>query len=119
MATPNLGAKAAWGSLSCAAAAHSDRAGDLCMTSKFRATAAVAVSFAAAALFACGPAWSQERVNGAIQGRNFLGQSVSPDEIKVFHGSEFKGAHKVAISVFDVAFPDQNHFTANTRGNMF
>lgn len=88
------------------------------MTFTLRAAPAAAFSFAAAmALLAAGPAPAQERANGAIQGHNVFGQAVSPDEVKVVHGSEFKGARKVAISVFDVAFPGENHFTANTRAH--
>lgn len=79
-----------------------------------RLHAALAAAIALALLPAAGGA--QQRVNGAIQEHGFLGHAVSPDEIKVFHGSEFKGARRVAISVFDVAFPAENHFTANTRG---
>ena len=62
------------------------------------------------------PATAQERVNGAIQERGLLGRAVSPKEVAVVHGSEFKGARKVAISVFDVAFAHENHFTANSNG---
>lgn len=69
----------------------------------------------ALALGATGAA-AQERVNGAIQQHGFFQQPIAPDEFQIFHASEFRGAHKVAISVFDVAFPDENHFTANTRG---
>ena len=62
------------------------------------------------------PAAAQNREMGAIQQGGLFGRTVAPDEFKVFHGSEFKGAHKVAISVFNVAFPDENHFTAPSSG---
>lgn len=62
------------------------------------------------------PVFAQERVNGAIQQHGFFQQKISPEEITVTHGSEFKGAHKVAISVFNVAFPSENHFTAISKG---
>ena len=74
-----------------------------------------------AVLLACGlmlaaPAVAQPRVNGVIEQRGFLGTKVVPDAIKVFHGSEFKGAHRVAIASFAVAFPSENHFFAAARG---
>ncbi len=56
------------------------------------------------------------RVNGAIEKHGFFNQAYDPAEFQVLHGSEFKGAHKVAISVFDVAFPAENHYVAKTRG---
>jgi len=59
---------------------------------------------------------AQERVDGVIQKRGFFGQSLSPDEFEIIHGSEFKGAKKVAISVFNVAFPNENKYVATTRG---
>lgn len=62
------------------------------------------------------PALAQVRDMGAIQEQGILGRTVAPDEFKVFHGSEFKGAHKVAVAVFNVAFPDENHFTAPSSG---
>lgn len=62
------------------------------------------------------PVAAQERVKGALVERGFLHQQIQPDAIKVFHGSEFKGAHRVAISVFSVAFPNENHFFAAARG---
>ncbi len=86
------------------------------MRSKFNT--AIAAALAVSAILALPPAsaTAQQRVNGAIQEHGLFGRTVSPDEIKVFHGSEFKGAHRVAISAFDVAFPSENHFTANTHG---
>jgi hypothetical protein len=63
------------------------------------------------------PAASQVRVNGAIQEHGFLGRAIPPAEVAIVHGSEFKGARKVAISVFDVAFAHENHFTANSHGH--
>jgi hypothetical protein len=84
---------------------------------RHRISSALPVLAAIASIAAVGGAAAQERVNGAIQQHGFLQQSISPDEIKVFHGGEFKGAHKVAISVFDVAFPNENHFTASTHGH--
>lgn len=58
---------------------------------------------------------AQTRLDGVVQENNGL-WSHAPDEIKVFHGDEFKKAHKVAISVFNVAFPNKNTFTANAKG---
>jgi hypothetical protein len=60
---------------------------------------------------------AQERVDGAIQKHGFFQQKIAPEEIKVEHGSEFKGAHKVAISVFNVAFPSEFHYIAVTKGH--
>jgi hypothetical protein len=68
-------------------------------------------------LLASAPAAAQERVNGAIIEHGVWGRRVAPEEVAVVHGSEFKGAHKVAISVFDVAFAHENHFTANSRAH--
>jgi hypothetical protein len=82
------------------------------MSLKLLAGACAAAILAAAASGA--PA--QQRVDGAIHSHNFLGQPVAPDEFQVMHATEFKGARKVAISVFNVAFPHENHFVANTHG---
>ena len=79
----------------------------------FSLSAAFAVGLAALIPVATA---AQVRDMGAIQQQGFLGRTVAPDEFKVFHDSEFKGAHKVAISVFNVAFPDENHFTAPSSG---
>ncbi len=62
-------------------------------------------------------AGAQQRVNGAIVEHGFFQQQIQPDAIKVFHGSEFKGAHRIAISAFSVAFPNENHFFAAARGS--
>ena len=60
---------------------------------------------------------AQERVDGAIQKHGFFQQTIAPEEISVNHGSEFKGAHKVAVAVFNVAFPSDNHFKAVSKGH--
>ena len=60
---------------------------------------------------------AQVRENGVLVQRGFLGQKLQPNEFQIVHGSEFKGAHRVAISVFNVAFPSHNHFTAKTTGS--
>ena len=79
----------------------------------------------AASLLACGLAvipsavQAQERVEGAIQKHGFFQQKIAPEEITVEHGSEFKGAHKVAISVFNVAFPSEFHYEAVSKGHSF
>ena len=73
-----------------------------------------ALTVMAALLAASSPAVAQLRVEGALARKNFFGQTVLPEEFQVVHGSEFKGAHRVAISVFDVAFPDENHFKAQS-----
>ena len=75
---------------------------------------ATAAALLAAALTA--PAVAQQREHGAIVEHGFLQQKIQPDAIKVFHGSEFKGAHRIAISSFSVAFPSENHFFAAARG---
>jgi hypothetical protein len=62
---------------------------------------------------------AQERIDGVIQQRGAFGRVVVPDEFGLFHDSEFKGAKKVGISVFNVAFPNHNEFTATTKGNSF
>ena len=64
-------------------------------------------------------AQAQERIDGVIQQRGAFGRVVVPDEFGLFHDSEFKGAKKVGISVFNVAFPNHNEFTATTKGNSF
>lgn len=69
------------------------------------------------ALIAVTPAVAQVRVDGALVRRGFMGQTVQPDAFQVAHASEFKGAHRVAISVFNVAFPNTNHYTATTGGS--
>lgn len=72
-----------------------------------------------AAFSATPVALAQERIDGVIQQRGAFGKSVMPEEFGVFRDSEFKGAKKVAISVFNVAFPNHNEFTATTKGNSF
>ena len=59
---------------------------------------------------------AQERIDGVIQQRGAFGRSVVPDEFFLVHDSEFKGAKRVAISVFNVAFPSENRFTAINKG---
>lgn len=68
------------------------------------------------ALLATTAADAQQRVDGKLVSRGFLGQKVELDVIKTFHPSEFKGAHRVAIASFAVAFPNENHFFAAARG---
>ncbi len=62
---------------------------------------------------------AQERIDGVIQQRGSFGRVIVPDEFGIFHDSEFKGAKKVGIAVFNVAFPKHNEFTATTKGNSF
>jgi hypothetical protein len=62
------------------------------------------------------PARAQERIDGVIQQRGAFGRVIVPDEFGLFHESEFKGAKRVGISVFNVAFPNHNEFTATTKG---
>jgi hypothetical protein len=53
-------------------------------------------------------------------GRGPMGQMAVGD-FQIQHIDEFKGAKRVAISVFNVAFPSENALTANTKakgGNM-
>jgi hypothetical protein len=61
-------------------------------------------------------AQAQERVDGVIQKRGWLGVPIASDEFQVVHESEFRGARRVAISVFNLAFPSANEYTANTKG---
>ena len=63
-----------------------------------------------------GTASAQQRVDGRQATKNFLGQEVELKDIKTFHPSEFKGAHRLAIASFAVAFPHENHFYAAARG---
>jgi hypothetical protein len=73
---------------------------------------------AAAAMLACAvPALAQQTINGVTMQRGFLGQRVTPEEMSVIGGSNFKGAQRVAITVFNVAFPDENHLIAKTSGH--
>ena len=69
-----------------------------------------------AALCAATGTAAQQRVNGALVTRGFLGSTLQPDAIKTFHPSEFKGAKRVAIASFAVAFPSENQFYAAARG---
>jgi hypothetical protein len=62
---------------------------------------------------------AQETVNGVTQQRGFLGQKVSPTEMQVIYGGTFKGAHRIAITAFNVAFPNENHLVAKTSGHGF
>ncbi|MEO8743621.1 MAG: hypothetical protein ABI365_10580 [Lysobacteraceae bacterium] len=81
------------------------------MHSKYKIAAAIAFVLSMSA------ASAQERVNGVIERHGFLGRTIEPDEFQVFHPKEFQATHKVAISVFNVAFPRENHFSANTKGS--
>jgi hypothetical protein len=64
-----------------------------------------------------GVAVAQERVDGVILQHGMLGSTSMPDEFQVTNRGGIKGAKKVAISVFNVAFPRENHFTATSRGS--
>ena len=64
-------------------------------------------------------ATAQERKDGAIVGHGAFGRSFAPDEFKLYREGQLKGVNRVAIAVFDVAFPQENHFTANTRGQNY
>jgi hypothetical protein len=76
------------------------------------------IAIAALALSsASSPASAQQTVNGVTMQRGFLGQRVSPEEMAVIGSGSFKGARKVAITVFNVAFPDENHLVAKTSGH--
>ncbi len=81
------------------------------MHSKGLVVAAIAVALSISI------AHAQERNNGVIEQHGFLGRTIEPDEFQVFRASEFQATHKVAISVFNVAFPRENHFSANTSGS--
>jgi hypothetical protein len=73
---------------------------------------AIAAAFALAP-----PASAQETVNGVTTQRGILGQRVTSQEIQVTYGGKFKGAHRIAITAFNVAFPDENHLVASTSGH--
>lgn len=68
-------------------------------------------------LMAASPALAQVRQDGVLVRKGMLGQIVEPDAFQVAHTVELKGAHRVAISVFNVAFPDRNHYTAKASGS--
>ncbi|WP_295637911.1 hypothetical protein [Novosphingobium sp.] len=72
---------------------------------------------ALAALASSVPAIAQKTVNGVTMQRGFMGQKVTPEEMAVIGKGAFKGAHRVAITVFNVAFPDENHLVAKTSGH--
>lgn len=80
----------------------------------------------AACAFAGAACAQQATVNGVQQkirlsgGTGVMGQTAVGD-FHVGHLDGFKGAHRVAISVFNVAFPDENRFSANmhNRGGGF
>ena len=77
------------------------------------------IGIASAALLAqVTPASAQGVINGVSTQRGFLGQRVTPAEMAVIGAGAFKGAHRVAITVFNVAFPDENHLVAKTTGHM-
>lgn len=78
----------------------------------FAITAAVG-----ALLCSAGQASAQQIVNGVTVQRGVLGQRLSADEMAVIGAGSFKGAHRVAITVFNVAFPDDNHLVAKTNGH--
>lgn len=71
----------------------------------------------AGCLFAASPGAAQERVDGVILQHGMLGSTSMPDEFQVVNRGGIKGARKVGISVFNVAFPRENHFTATSRGS--
>ncbi len=77
------------------------------------------LALAMAALTLASAAEAQERIDGVIQQRGAFGRVIVPEEFGIFHDSEFKGAKKVGIAVFNVAFPNHNEFTATTKGNSF
>ena len=87
------------------------------MRSKTQGTIFIAIAALLASALGASDGAAQVRVNGAIQKHGFFNQPIAPDEFQTFHTSEFKGAHKVAISVFDVAFPAENHYVAKTHGS--
>ena len=59
---------------------------------------------------------AQERVDGVrIEKRGLFIKEVVTDEINIVNGKEFKGAKRIAISAFNVAFPAENHYTAITE----
>lgn len=59
---------------------------------------------------------AQERVDGVgVEKRGLFIKEVIADEINMYNGKEFKGAKRIAISAFNVAFPSENHYTAITE----
>ncbi len=73
----------------------------------------------AIALLAATAAPAQERRGGAFVKRGFLGQKVALEPMATYHAGEFKGAHRVAISSFAVAFPSDNNYHAASNIGAF
>jgi hypothetical protein len=46
-------------------------------------------------------------LNGLIQEQVFVQQAIASNAFQIIRTSEFKGAHKLANSVFEVAFADE------------
>ncbi|MBA3897910.1 MAG: hypothetical protein H0X36_12430 [Sphingomonadaceae bacterium] len=61
-------------------------------------------------------AGAQVRQDGVLVRKGLLGSHLDADAFQTSHLSELKGAHRVAIAVFNVAFPNRNHYTAKTGG---
>lgn len=78
-----------------------------------RTGAAIAVVLACAQ-----PALAQEIVNGVSAQYGLFGRKVASNEMYIISGEKMKGAHRVAITVFNVAFPDENHLVAKTSGHI-
>ena len=83
----------------------------------FRANRRVTSLMALATFALPVPVLAQRVVNGVAEQRGFLGQRVTPEEMQVIGAGSFKGAHRVAITVFNVAFPDENRLVAKTSGH--
>ena len=81
----------------------------------FRATA-IAATLAIACIGNSAIAQNQ-RVDGMIMQRGAFGRMSAPDEFIQFNEKEFRGAKKLAIAVFNVAFPKDNEFTATANGS--
>ncbi|OIQ65984.1 hypothetical protein GALL_524530 [mine drainage metagenome] len=60
---------------------------------------------------------ANERVDGMLMQRGAFGRMSMPDEFVQFNEKEFKGAKKLAIAVFNVAFPSDNEFTASASAS--
>lgn len=60
---------------------------------------------------------ANERIDGMIMKHGAFGRLSMPDEFIQFNEKELKGAKKLAITVFNVAFPSENEFTASANGS--
>jgi hypothetical protein len=77
----------------------------------------IAASLVISSLCGTALAAANERVDGMLMQHGAFGRMSAPDEFIQFNEKEFKGAKKLAIAVFNVAFPSDNEFTASASGS--